>query len=273
MDGGLCKTLTKLHEENANVILITNPQVGDHRGNNSDLINFVKKRYHEQQNLICGVLLTGEVSIAEILQLCGEFDHEIALIHTGFSDTEELSKKINSVGNINAHIFIESHCGKLYQKHFKNHPRRIIVRDGLKKMPNRKYRSTEFFSELHVTYRQDGATGLGDFLIVGNEYSEASGQAYAVTIHLTYIDPDRNNEMHIKHFKSDRQDTPVDPGGKFAEALNKLISEMEAENHKILKTRALVEFQDLHQTGHYPGLGYVKKLSMLHHIETLVNFF
>jgi hypothetical protein len=29
----------------------------------------------------------------------------------------------------------------------------------------------------------------------------------------------------------------------------------------------------LHADGHFPGLGYVKKLSMSHHIETLAHYF
>ena len=37
--------------------------------------------------------------------------------------------------------------------------------------------------------------GFGDFLIVGEDYSEAGGPACAVAIHLTFIDPDQNNSM------------------------------------------------------------------------------
>jgi hypothetical protein len=29
----------------------------------------------------------------------------------------------------------------------------------------------------------------------------------------------------------------------------------------------------LYEQGHFPGLGYVKKLSMNHHIETLARYF
>jgi len=35
---------------------------------------------------------------------------------------------------------------------------------------------------------------------------------------------------------------------------------------------AVNEFRQLHANGHFPGLGYVKKLSMKHHIETLADF-
>lgn len=270
---GLHKTLDKLFEENAHVILITNPQKGDHSNDNSDIINFIKEEYPKQPKLICGLLITEETSVPEVIQSCENFRQEIALIHAGFSHARELSREIESVENINAHIFFENRCGKLYQTHFKDHPRRILIRDGFEKRLNKDYPGAEFFSELHATFEQEGMNGFGDFLIVGNEYSETGGPAYTVTIHLTYIDPDRNDEMHIRHFKSDRQDTPRDPAGKFAEALAKLVTALDEDHGKILKTPAVAEFQNLHQKGHFPGLGYVKKLSMLHHIETLGQYF
>ena len=115
--------------------------------------------------------------------------------------------------------------------------------------------------------------GFGDFLIVGDNYSETGGPAYAVAIHLTFIDPDKDDSMWIYHFVSERQDTPTDPAGKFAEALEKMMRILDRRNSKILETSAVKEFRDLHRQGHFPGLGYVKKLSMNHHVETLAHYF
>ncbi|MEO0688286.1 MAG: sce7725 family protein, partial [Cyanobacteria bacterium J06649_11] len=107
----------------------------------------------------------------------------------------------------------------------------------------------------------------------GDEYSESGGPAYTVAIHITFIDDDKDDAMFIHHFKSNRQDTPKDPAGKFGEALGKLIDELDNTNGKILETTtAMIEFRDLHQRGHFPGLGYVKKLSMKHHLEALGNY-
>lgn len=41
--------------------------------------------------------------------------------------------------------------------------------------------------------------GFGDFLIVGDEFSESGGPAYAVAIHLTYINTKHEDEMYIYH--------------------------------------------------------------------------
>ena len=115
--------------------------------------------------------------------------------------------------------------------------------------------------------------GFGDFLMVGDDYTESGGPAYAVAIHITFIDPDRDDEMRIFHFVSDRQDTPTDPAGKFAEALAKLIAQLNSKTNKVYESSAITEFRELAARGHFPGLGYVKKLSMKHHIETLADHF
>ena len=79
--------------------------------------------------------------------------------------------------------------------------------------------------------------------------------------------------MFIHHFVSDRSDTPTDPAGKFSEALEKLVQEIDRSSTLVTRTEALGEFVGLHHRGHFPGLGYVKKLSMKHHIETLAEYF
>jgi hypothetical protein len=91
-----------------------------------------------------------------------------------------------------------------------------------------------------------------------------------VAIHLTYIKDD-DEIMNICHFVSDNNDTPTNPAGKFAEALNKLIIRVD-EDEQIYKSNAYEKYKKLHEDGHYPGLGIVKKLSMQHHIEVLADY-
>lgn len=114
--------------------------------------------------------------------------------------------------------------------------------------------------------------GFGDFLTVGEDFFEGGGPAYAVAIHLTYIDPS-DEAMYIYHFKSDRSDTPTDPAGKFGEALTRMVGVLNSPGSGILESDAVKEFRELHTRKHFPGLGYIKKLSMQHHIETLAAYF
>lgn len=270
---GLKKTLDTLCEENTSAIIVVNPQIGDHSDDGAGLLNLIDEHYQDQPNLMIGHLLTEDMNTAEVVACFDVYaDREVALIHSGFSGARQLADALSGRANINTSVFIESYCGKLYQQRFAAHQNRILVRDGFKLRINRKHPETEIFSDLHVTYELEGMTGFGDFLIVGDEYSEGGGPAYTIAIHLTYIDSSKDDEMHIRHFISDRQDTPTDPAGKFAEALNKLIDALGEADNMITETSAIVEFRDLHNRGHYPGLGYVKKLSMKHHIETLAAF-
>ncbi|MCT7057198.1 sce7725 family protein, partial [Salmonella enterica] len=96
--------------------------------------------------------------------------------------------------------------------------------------------------------------------------------AYAVAIHLTYINTKHEDEMYIYHFVSTTRDTPTDPAGKFAQSLDKLMAALNSGKSMLLETSAIKEFRRLHNPSHFPGLGTVKKLSMIHHIETLANF-
>lgn len=275
---GLRKALEALAEQNAASIVIANPQIGDHSHDGEDLRTFISEYFPDYEQLQIGCLLTEGMDKEDALKECKSQDskRELALIHAGFSEGRALGKCAEQeIPNVNTNVFLEDYCGKLYQKHFKKLGTNILVRDGcVDRKRNRDHPDLpEFFSDLHITYDDEKVDGFGDFLMVGDDYTEGGGPAYTVAIHLTFIDDDSDSEMHIQHFKSDRQDTPKDPAGKFQEALSKLVDAVQDTDSKFYETGAIAEFCDLHTRGHFPGLGYVKKLSMKHHIETLALFF
>lgn len=271
--GGLTKALAAIVEVQGLVVVIINPFHGDHSNNDEVISAYLKSEFEVSQNISIGILLTERHSVDEALDLYARFEGQsVTFVHAGFTEAKLLAQSLGDAISSTRHVFHEDNCGKLYQKHFKD-AERVLLRDGFEKRTNRKHPPVEFFSDLHATFEDEGMEGFGDFLIVGNDYSEGGGPAYSVAIHLTFIDPDRDYEMHIHHFKSIRQDDPKDPAGKFAEALNKMVDELNRPDTKILNTEAVLEFRELHQRDHFPGLGYVKKLSMKHHIETLANFF
>ncbi len=272
---GLKKALDAICESQAKAIVIINPQLGDHKSNGDEICSLLGNEFDNSSNIVKGVLLTEKLSAedARVILESHSDNGKLALIHAGFSQAKELASVIDNQRNITSSIFLEDFCGKLYRRHFKNQQNRILIRDGFEQRRNRDHPSVEFFSDLHVTFEEELMNGFGDFLIVGDDYSESGGPAYTIAIHLTFIDHEKDDEMHVHHFKSDRQDTPQDPAGKFAEALNKLIDELQKPDNKIQETSAIQEFRSLHNRGHFPGLGYVKKMSMKHHIETLARYF
>lgn len=124
----------------------------------------------------------------------------------------------------------------------------------------------EFFSDNHLFFAEEGYKGFSDYSVVGQEFNDSGFAPLAVAIHIVYFD--NKKYLRIKHFVSDSNEDIKDPAGKFGEALKKLV--FWVEDNDIPLTEALKQFNEFYNTGKYPGLGTVKKLSIMHHIE-LVN--
>lgn len=267
--GGLEKALKAITASGAQAIIIVNPRHGDHKENGDSIAALLDRDYRGNDAIRAGILLTSETLTSQAIdELSKHQEQGTALVHSGYTEARVLSELIEDRASSLLNIFIDGQTNMLYRRHF-SRSTRVLVSDGFVQMKNSAYQPVDMFSDLHVTYEDRGMDGYGDFLTVGDNYSEGGGPAYAVAIHLTFIDPDQDNAMFIYHFKSDTNDTPTDPAGKFSQALRKLISKLDEENTKIFETSAVRELRDLHQRGHFPGLGYVKKLSIKHHLETL----
>jgi hypothetical protein len=271
--GGLQKALDALVEVDGRAVVIVNPHHGDLSEDGGSLTELLKAEFRDNpKNVSAGILLKQGMTVKGAYDCFKTHaDHSPTFIHAGFTEAKGLVEKLGKQTKEQSHVFVDRFCGKLYQRHFQG-AHRVLVKDGFQRKRNRDYEFIEPFSDLHVTFPDEGMDGFGDFLIVGDDYSETGGPAYAVAIHLTFIDPDQDDAMQIYHFVSERQDTPKDPAGKFAEALGKMIETLDKPKSKVLETDAVREYRQLHEDGHFPGLGYVKKLSMKHHIETLADY-
>jgi hypothetical protein len=269
---GLEKALMRVAESEGRAIVVVNPHHGELSG--TVALTEMLTSTLDLPGISAGILLRPSMALdAAMAHYKAYATHTPPVfIHDGFREAKALAAKLAKPTKDQSHIFFKASEGKLYQKHFRG-TYRVQLKDGFKRQKrNSDYDLVEPFSELHVTFRDEGMDGFGDFLIVGDDYSESGGPAYAIAIHLTFIDPDQDDAMQIYHFKSERQDDPTDPAGKFFEALKKMMEILNAPGSKILDTDAVREFRMLHEQRHFPGLGYVKKLSMKHHIETLANY-
>ncbi|MBT3879404.1 MAG: sce7725 family protein [Candidatus Scalindua sp.] len=268
----LKRAVSELTKVEGEFILIVNPKHGDLKNNPKPLFEeLIEKNPKIYEGLSLGYIVNDGSNLMDIEDFLGEHEKfNIAIIHYGYPKGKDLADSLNKFPGVEKHIFIDGYSGKLYQKHFKvEGAERILVRDGFKQRKNAEYPGNEHFSDLHITYEDEGMRGFGDFLIVGDDYMETGGPAYAIAIHLTYLDDEKN--MFIWHFLSDRTNSPVDPAGKFFEALEKLITVIDDDTFAF-NSRACDEFRHLHKRGHFPGLGHVKKLSMQHHIELLSDY-
>lgn len=147
---------------------------------------------------------------------------------------------------------------------------RIMIDDKFNKLPrNNDYLNCddEFFSDDYLYCYQDGYSGFSDYSIVGKEYSESGFAPYAVAIHIVYLAED--NTLRVHHFVSDSNNDISDPANKFYEALEKLV---EWNKDKKLNTLAMQAFESMYKDETYSGLGVVKKLSIMHHLELVGDY-
>jgi hypothetical protein len=268
----LIRAMNVMNKNSVDCTLIVNPQAGQ-VSSSIILKELINDKFKIFKNMSIGYILHAESNISDLGDLLKKYRaFHFTILHYGYSNGKKLAEVIAGYNNVKTHVFIEGFAGKLYQRHLKQDGiQRVLIRNGFKtQKKNADYRHSEHFSDLHITFPDEGMDGFGDYLIVGDDYTETGGPAYAVAIHLTYLDND--DDMFIYHFISDQTDSPTDPGGKFLEALAKLIKKVNKPKSLIFRSKACAEYLKLYKMQHYPGLGYVKKLSMQHHIELMANF-
>lgn len=270
----LTRALEKLSESQIESFVIINPTVGYYQKDKSSLLDYLCKSHI--RDIYPAVYLTTDTSndqIENYLNSLASFD-KICLIHSGFPDSEFILNQISQSGKEFINIFFNKHSSAIYRNKFRECGKRVLIEDYFAaEEKNSDYQRQSFFTDIHLLFKDEyNLDGFGDFQTIGSRYSESGGPAYAVALHFSYIDAEGDKEIFVRHYVSDTNHTPADPASKFAEALEKFIIDYEANPGLFYETQAIVEFKNLKQDGHFPGLGYIKKLSIKHHLETLVNF-
>ena len=125
----------------------------------------------------------------------------------------------------------------------------------------------ELFSEEPFFYAEEGnLDGYSDYTTLPSEYIEGGMLPYALVIHLSY----RKNEeqLYVHHFVSDSNETNSDIRGKFREAARKVAPFYEGK-HQTEAVKEIIEKANASEG--YPGLGYLKKLSVKNHLELILS--
>lgn len=149
--------------------------------------------------------------------------------------------------------------------------RRILLTDGFRvQTRNADYREEddEFFSDSPSTYPMYGCEGFSDYSIVGEEFKSGGFSPRAVALHVTYFDEE--NDMRIRHFVSEPPDDTGHVADKYASAVEALYKWSTSQSTETLpRTIGLRGFLNTYEEERFPGLGFAKKLSIMHHLEMI----
>ena len=125
----------------------------------------------------------------------------------------------------------------------------------------------EQFSEDFAYYRDDRLAGFSDYTPLAKDFIEGGMMPYAIAIHLTYQKSD--DQIYVHHFVSDSNYDQSNIRGKFFEAAAKIAPFYDSGGY--FRTSAVEEFIERSTLDDgFPGLGYIKKLSIKNHLE-LIN--
>ncbi|MGM9903511.1 phage tail protein [Enterococcus hirae] len=125
----------------------------------------------------------------------------------------------------------------------------------------------DFFSDDYLYFEEDGYSGFSDFTIEGSRYFDKGFPSRALALHLTYVDAYGN--IRIKHFVSDSNDSAKNQSLKFMEAAEKMFLWTMRNHQQLLITEGLLELVELYQQEKFPGLGVLKKWTLMHHLELI----
>ncbi len=124
----------------------------------------------------------------------------------------------------------------------------------------------EFYSDDFAYFIADGLYGFSDYTTLPKDFIEGGMMPYAIAIHLTYKKAD--DQIFVHHFVSDSNFDQSNVRGKFHEAAVKIAPFFDNGIAHTLAVDELIEKAS--QGDGYPGLGYIKKLSICNHLE-LIN--
>jgi hypothetical protein len=246
------------------LIVIDNPERGDFDSDSRP----IRQLLSASPQSTPGLIVNSRTTAAQVSAFFSRYPNRMLMMcHFGsVPDPEAIARLQEKSGVVAYNVFLEGRSSRRYIEGFDQGASVLLADPFERRAKNVDYPPHEFFSDLHKRYEEEGFAGFGDFLIVGNHYAEGGGAAHAVAIHLT--NREGAGDIWIRHFVSDRTRGTADTPGKFLEALKKTARFIRsAENW--YRTEGCQEFLDLEKRQHFPGLGFVKKISMKHHIELM----
>lgn len=269
---GLDRCLVALMDSAVDFVLVLNPSVGELRSSvvAPDLADYLSEQDRSAAwNL--GLLIDENTDVTELIasfRTNVETQHRrLTLIHKG------IAHGLNELPTLTSDLrrefdVIDDRWRRRYFRELLTTSRGVTLRDGFPgEERNSAYLSKDesVFTDDHLFYDEESWYGFSDYATVGEAYSDGGFTPRAVAIHWTY-EPRPGGPIMIRHFTSLSNGDTSNVGGKFLEAVGKLVAFLD---QYAIHTQASEVMRAHAANSTYPGLGIVKKLSIQNHLELM----
>lgn len=125
----------------------------------------------------------------------------------------------------------------------------------------------EIFSTTHLTFLKRGFVGFSDFSIDSRIYYEQSYPTREIVLHLVYFTADK--QLRIHHFVSPEDELP-DFASRFFAVMAEVLEFVPLQ--KQIDTSGLKLLKENYFKKKFPGMGVLRKASVMHHLELMSRF-
>ena len=256
----LLSTLKAFKDNKLKLAVIMNPEYGSFFQDNDkeDIKKEIINLLNDDDLVIKAYIMEND------LDLSNEDIHNLLIINKKHDSFDEFFKTFKD-GKYPLITLIPD--DRLFKRKL-NSDNKVLLEDCFNKQArNSDYENNkdEFFSDGLQLY-DDGFDGFSDYSIVGKEYVESGFAPSTVVIHLIY---NKDDDLRIHHFTSANNDNVNDIAGMYGKSVEKLYNWNQKYN--VYKTQGLKDFLESYSNQKYPGLGVVKRWSIMHHLQ-LVDY-
>jgi len=246
-----------------NAYLVVNPLVGKTKGDNEDYLSYIQEKgdgiylpaFHYRNNAEYILKSIRDYNLGDCMLIC---PNDISPDNGDFFNLVQ-GEQIRAV-NVE-----DPGRNRALDRFLKGLNKTYIRLDDLFE---KQVRNSDFldidkhrFSEEHLYFKDEGFSGFSDYTVLPSEYTDGGSTPRAVVIHLTYLND--QNQIWIRHFTSESNDSIANVQGKFAQAAEKAVNYCRGHN---IENSAIKELEDYYDEQHYPGLGVIKKISIKNHL-------
>jgi len=261
--------LREFQNSNQNAYLIVNPKFGQKNGDTLFYLDYIHEceeelfipAFHYGNNHFYIKESIEKYNLKDVMILSG---NDISMDDDNFKQLAELPQVSSIMMN-------DPQRNRSLDRYIKTLGKAYIRLDDLFE---KQVRNSDFldiqehrFSEEHLFYDEENYSGFADYTVLPSEFIDGGSTPRAVVIHLTYMK--ENDQIWIRHFTSETNDSIANVQGKFAEAAKKAV-QFCRENK--LTNSAIAELEDYYNREHYPGLGVVKKIGIKNHLIVVQEY-